>query len=61
MERTQVLCKIGLSMLVVGTGAGLVIGGFQYAGLFVLGAGLYGLAPDYVKDFFRRREGRENG
>jgi len=61
LERIQIIFKMGLSMVAVVTGAGLAVGGFQYAGLFVLGAGLYGLAPDYVKDFFRGREGRENG
>ena len=38
----------------------LVVSGFPYAGLFVLGAGLFGLDPDYVKDVFRRREENEN-
>jgi hypothetical protein len=28
--------------------------------LFVLGAGLYGLAPDYVKNLFQRRGESEN-
>jgi hypothetical protein len=39
---------------------GIVESGFPYAGLFVLSAGLYGIAPDYVKDVFRRREENEN-
>ena len=60
LERIQVLFKMGLSMVAVVTGAGLVIEGFPYAGLFFLGAGLYGLAPDYVKGVFRRREDSEN-
>ena len=60
LERIQVQFKMGLSIATVLAGAGLVVGGFQGAGLFVLGAGLYGLAPDYVKGFFRRREESEN-
>lgn len=60
LERLQVLFKMGLSIVAVITGTTLVVNGFPYAGLFVLGAGLYGLAPDYVKDVFRRREENEN-
>jgi hypothetical protein len=60
LERLQVLFKMGLSIVAVITGTTLVVNGFPYAGLFILGAGLYGLAPDYVKDVFRRREENEN-
>jgi hypothetical protein len=60
LERIQVLFKMGLSIVAVMTGTTLVVGGFPYAGLFVLGAGLYGLAPDYVKNLFQRREESEN-
>lgn len=60
LERIQVRFKMVLSIIAVLTGAGLIVGGFPYAGLFVLGAGLYELAPDYVKGFFQRREGSEN-
>lgn len=60
LERIQVRFKMGLSIGAVAMGTGLVMGGFAYAGLFVLGAGLYGLAPDYVKGLFRRKEESEN-
>ena len=40
LERMQVLFKMGLSIVAVVRGAGLVVGGFPYAGLFVPGAGL---------------------
>jgi len=60
LEKRQLLFKIGLSIGAVMVGTSLVVGGFSYVGLFVLGAGLYGLAPDYVKGFFRRRETGEN-
>ena len=60
VERLQVIFKMGLSIVAIITGTTLVVSEFPYAGLFVLGAGLYGLAPDYVKDVFRRREENEN-
>ena len=60
LEGLQVIFKMGLFIVAVITGTTLVVSGFPYAGLFVLGTGLYGLAPDYVKDVFRRREENEN-
>jgi hypothetical protein len=60
LERLQVQFKMGFSIGAVLGGIGLTALGFSYVGLFLLGAGLYGVVPDYVKDFYRRREENED-
>ena len=45
-------CMSGLAMV---AGTALVFGGHDFAGLFVLGAGLYGTARSFVVEFFQRR------
>jgi hypothetical protein len=60
LESLQIQFKIGFSIGAVLGGVGLTALGFSYIGLFLLGAGLYGVVPDYVKDFYRRREESES-
>lgn len=53
VRRGQMLglvAKVGLSYSGLIVGSGLVLSGFAAPGLFCLGAGLYPLAPDYVKN-----------
>ncbi|MFQ5630049.1 MAG: hypothetical protein ACE5I1_14880 [bacterium] len=57
LEKLQLKYKLGFSIGAFAVGIGLVIGGFSYAGLFIVGAGLYGLAPDFVKSFFKKEYG----
>jgi hypothetical protein len=62
LGKAAYLGKMGLSFAVIGIGTGLVVGGFQSVGFFTLGAGLYWLAPEWVRTFSppggqrRRRE-----
>lgn len=52
MEKTQLYGKLILSIVAMVIGLGLISIGYPYAGLFALGAGLFWLAPDFVKSFF---------
>lgn len=63
LERAQVWYKMGFSVIAFAVGIGLLIGGLTYPGLLISGAGLFGVAPDYVKAIlriFRRGKGGEN-
>ena len=63
LEKAQVWFKMGFSVSAFVVGIGLLIGGLTYPGLLISGAGLFGVAPDYVKAIlriFRRGKGGEN-
>jgi hypothetical protein len=63
LEKAQVWYKMGFSVIAFVVGIGLLIGGLAYPGLLISGAGLFGVAPDYVKAIlriFRRDKGGEN-
>ena len=63
LEKAQVWYKMGFSVIAFVVGIGLLIGGLTYPGLLISGAGLFGVAPDYVKAIlriFRRGKGGEN-
>ena len=63
LEKAQVWYKMGFSVIAFAVGIGLLIGGLAYPGLLISGAGLFGVAPDYVKAIlriFRRGKGGEN-
>lgn len=60
-ERREQILKPSLSALSIATGVGLIAGGFTYPGLFVLGAGLYWLAPSYVDKVSKRIFGDGSG
>ena len=64
LEKAQVWYKMGFSVIAFVVGIGLLIGGLTYPGLLISGAGLFGVAPDYVKAIlriFRKGKGGENG
>ena len=65
LEKAQVWYKMGFSVIAFIVGIGLLIGGLTLPGIFISGAGLFGVAPDYVKAFLRifreRDKGGENG
>lgn len=48
------LATIGVSVASITAGTVLTLYGHQQVGVFVLGAGLYGIAPDYVLKFIGR-------
>ena len=63
LEKAQVWYKMGFSVIAFVVGIGLFIGGLTYPGLLISGAGLFGVAPDYVKAIlriFRKGKGGEN-
>ena len=63
LEKAQLWFKMGFSVIVFFIGIGLLIRGLTYPGLFISGAGLFGVAPDYVKAIlriFRKGKGGEN-
>ena len=63
LERAQVWYKMGFSVIAFAVGIGLLIGGLTYPGLLISGAGLFGVAPDYVRAIlriFRRDKGGAN-
>jgi hypothetical protein len=53
LENREMLFKQSFSVMLLFTGMGLYVGGFVYVGVFVLGAGLYGIAPNYVLEFLQ--------
>jgi hypothetical protein len=52
IETIEVVSQKGLTAAALGIGVGLIIIGIPEIGLLVLGAGLYKLAPDFVKKAF---------
>ncbi len=65
LEKAQAWYKMGFPVIVFIVGIGLLIGGLTLPGLFISGAGLFGIVPEYVKMFFRsfkeKGTGGENG
>ena len=61
MEKAQVWYKMGFSFIAFLTGMILFISGSTSLGLFILGAGLFGVVPDYVKMFFRGSRENDKG
>ena len=53
LEKAQVWYKMGFSVIAFVVGIGLYINGLALPGLFILGAGLFGVVPDYVKMVFQ--------
>ena len=53
LEKAQVWFKMGFSVIAFVAGISLLVGGVTQIGLFILGAGLFGFVPDYVKMFFK--------
>lgn len=48
IEKMQLIFKMVLSTIAVAGGVGLVLLEYTFPGFFVLGAGLYSIAPDFV-------------
>lgn len=53
LDKAQVWYKMGFSVSAFVVGIGLLIGNLTYPRFFILGAGLSGFVPDYVKMFFK--------
>ncbi len=53
LEKAQLWYKMGFSVSAFVVSIGLLIGGLTHPGFFILGAGLFGFAPNYVKAFLR--------
>ncbi|MET7244290.1 hypothetical protein ABZT49_13045 [Methylobacterium sp. EM32] len=49
VELLGIYAKLGLSGAAIGSGVALAFGGFGLPAFLCLGAGLYGLAPDFIK------------
>ena len=64
-ENFQEKCKVALAAGAVLLGAALAVAGFTAPGFFILGAGLFWVAPDYVttyvKTFGRSHEEDDDG
>ncbi|MBC6480014.1 MAG: hypothetical protein GDA56_21760 [Hormoscilla sp. GM7CHS1pb] len=54
LERVRVLYNLGLSTGSFVVGIIFVIKGFYQVGFFILGAGLYTIAPEYIKMFLTK-------
>lgn len=61
VDRTKIWLKVGGSFVGIAVGSGLLIGGFSYPGFFVLGAGIFGLFPGYVKAFLKSNRRTDRG
>src|SRR5437879_6113159 len=59
-ERRIIAVREGFKMVLTtaafATGVWLVVHGFQYSGMFIIGASLYPLAPELVTRFLGRKE-----
>ena len=64
-EHFQEKCTVAFAAGAVVLGAALAVAGFTAAGFFILGAGLFWIAPDYVttyvKTFGRSKEEDDDG
>ena len=64
-EHFQEKCQVAFAAGAVVLGAALAVAGFTAAGFFILGAGLFWIAPDYVttyvKTFGRSKEEDDDG
>ena len=60
MEAWAISGKIALSAGAIASGVGLAFGGFGSPAFICLGAGLYGLAPEFINALLRRRKGGGN-
>lgn len=54
VELLGIYAKLGLSGTAIGSGVALAFGGFGLPAFLCLGAGLYGLAPDFIKAVMNR-------
>lgn len=61
LEKVQVWFKMGFSVIAFIAGITLLVGGVTQIGLFILGAGLFGFVPDYVKMFFKVFRNKDKG
>lgn len=61
LEKAQVLSGIGVPIALVATGVGLMVAGIEVAGGFILGTGLFTIAPEFVRAFLPRRSRRSRG
>ena len=61
LEKVQVWGKMVFSVIVFVAGIGMLAGGLIEIGLFILGAGIYGVVPDYVKAFLRTSRKKDKG
>ena len=61
LEKAQVRYKMVFSAAASVIGIGLFLGGFTLLGSFLLGAGLFGVVPDYVKMLLRGSRENDKG
>jgi hypothetical protein len=61
LQKASLLTRVALSSVGVLAGGGLVLAGHDISGLFALGAGLFCIAPDFVRSFFDRVLPRTGG
>ena len=61
LEKAQIWFKMGFSVIAFIAGIALLVGGVTQIGLFILGAGLFGFVPDYVKMFFKVFKNKDKG
>lgn len=61
LEKARVLSGIGVPIAMVATGVGLIFAGIEVAGGFILGTGLFRIAPEFVRAFLPRRSRRGRG
>ena len=59
-EKGQVRYKMGFSVIAFAVGICMLISGLEL-GVFISGAGLFGVVPDYVKMFFRASGEKDKG
>jgi hypothetical protein len=61
VEKVGVIARVGLSALAIGGGIGLAFAGFGLPAFVCLGAGLYGLAPNFIDAVTKRVLGQDPG
>lgn len=60
LEKIQIVRKLGLSVGALTIGTVLISSGLIYPGLLILGAGLYDLAPDLLKEALGGGKGKND-